>query len=180
MNRTKLLLAFGCLLALVTSAFTQNTQTRRTFGYVDSRTGIFHPLNRTPLSEEAAASITPTTGTFVFNVTITVSSALPTNAVITCGVGGGVDDLLTGDFSNDVQITAKRSGSTATCTVNVPYSWDLGEPTKDTVEMDLTVEATAGTSGSTGFYDEIFIAPAITMAVPKTGTTTTKDITTTI
>jgi hypothetical protein len=107
-------------------------------------------------------------------VTITVSSALPTTAAITCTVYGVADDLETGDFSNYVEVPATRKGSTATCTLTVPYEYYLGEPSKDTVNLDLEVEATAGS------YTEDFSAPAITVAVPKTGTTTTKDITTTI
>jgi hypothetical protein len=180
MKSMKWMFAVACLLTVVGSAFAQNAETKRNFGYVDSKTGMFHPLNRTPLSDEILATITPTSGKFVFNVTITVSSALPTTAVISCGVNGFVDDLLTGDFSNFVEVTAKRTGNTATCTLTVPYEWYLGQPTKDIVEMDLTVDATAGITGTTGFYEETFSTPAITMAVPVTGTTTTKTITTTI
>jgi hypothetical protein len=180
MKLMKWMLALSCLLALVASAFAQNSQTKRTFGYVDGKTGIFHPLNRTPLSDEAAATISPTTGTFVYDVTITVSSALPTTAVITCDLSGGVDDPLTGLFSNEVGLVAKRSGNTATCTLTMPYSWDLGEPTKDMVELDLTISATNGTYGTTSYYYEEFIAPETTSIVPKTGTTTTKSISATI
>jgi hypothetical protein len=137
-------------------------------------------LNRTPLSEEAAAAITPATGTFVYDVTITVSSVLPTTAVITCDLSGGVDDLLTGVFWNEVGVTAKRRGNTATCTLTMPNSWDLEEPTKDTLELDLAVTASVGSFGTTGYYYEEFIAPGTTSIVPKTGTTTTKSVSATI
>jgi hypothetical protein len=177
MKLMKLMLAISCLLTLVASALAQNSQNKRTFGYIDGKTGIFHPLNRTPLSAEAAAAITPTTGTFVFNVTIAVSSALPTSAVISCSVFGGVDDAA-GDFTNFVETTATRKGNTATCTVTVPYEWDLEDASKDIVDLDLEIDATA--SSATGGYEEDFDAPAITMAVPANGTTTTKTITTTI
>jgi len=180
MKWMKLFLISACLLTIAASAFAQNTPTKRAFGYIDGKTGIFHPLNRTPLSDEVAAAITPTTGKYVFNVTITVSSVLPTTAVITCELSGGVDDLLTGLFSNDVAVTAKRTGNTATCTLTMPYEWYLGEPTKDTVALDLEVSATAGTFGTSGFYEESFIAPEITSTVPANGTTTTKNVTTTI
>jgi hypothetical protein len=180
MKSIKLMLALACLIALAGSALAQNTPNKRTFGYIDGKTGIFHPLDRTLLSEETAAAITPTTGTFVFNVTITVSSALPTTAVIGCTVSGGVADLLTGEFSNFVGVTAKRTGNTATCTLHMPYEWYLGQPTKDVVELDLDVSASVGTIGSAGYYAEEFIAPIVTQAVPVNGTTTTKNVTTTI
>jgi len=104
MKLTKLLFVVACLLGLVAGGFAQNAETketRGTFGYLDSKTGVFHRLTRTPLPAEAPA-ITPTTGKFVFNVTITVSSALPTTAAIGCSVFGGVDDLTSGAFSNSV------------------------------------------------------------------------------
>jgi hypothetical protein len=180
MKSMKLMLAVACLIAMVSSAFAQNTPNKRTFGYIDGKTGIFHPLNRTPLSEEAAAAITPTTGTYVYNVTITVSSALPTTATIICNLSGGVDDPVSGVYSNEVEVTAKRTGNTATCTLTMPYSWDLASPTKDTVELDLGITATSGSFGSAGYYFEEFIAPGTTSTVPKTGTTTTQNVTATI
>jgi len=181
MKLTKLLFVVACLLGLVAGGFAQNAETketRGTFGYLDSKTGVFHRLTRTPLPAEAPA-ITPTTGKFVFNVTITVSSALPTTAAIGCSVFGGVDDLTSGAFSNSVSVTATRSGNTATCTLNIPYSWDLANASKDTVNLDLTVNASASTTGS-GFYEEEFSAPVLTIKVPANGTTTTENITTTI
>ncbi len=187
MKLTKLLFALTCLLGLVASGFAQNIaqnietgKNTATFGYLDPRTGLFHSLTRTPLSPEEKASITPTTGKLVFNVTITVSSALSTKAVIECDVAGGVADLTTGEFSNVALVTATRSGNTATCALTIPYSWDLATPTKDTVEFDLSVSATVGTLGTAGFYNETFTAPAVTMKVPANGTTTTEDVTTTI
>jgi hypothetical protein len=177
------LFAVICLLGLVPSGFAQTAEAQKkpaVFGYVDPQTGLFHSLTRTPLSAAEKASITPITGKFVFNVTITVSSALSTKAVIYCDVAGGVDDLTTGYFSNTVAVTATRSGNTATCALTVPYSWDLGSPTKDTVEFDLSVTASVGASGTQEYYYETYTAPAITSKVPANGATTTQDITTTI
>lgn len=182
MKLMKLLFAIACLLGLVASSFAQTTDatsSRKTFGYVDTKTGLFHPLTRAIQTEESRA-ITPTTGKFVFNVTIAVSSALPTNAVITCNVTGGVDDATSGAFTNDVTVTATRTGNTATCTVNVPYSWDLANASKDIVALDLIVTATVGTLGTNSFYEEIFGAPGITSKVPANGATTTETIATTI
>jgi hypothetical protein len=179
MKSMNLMLAFACLIALVGSASAQNTPNKRTFGYIDGKTGIFHPLDRTPLSEEAAAAITPTTGPFVYNVTITVSSALPTTATITCNVSGGVSEGESA-YANDVGVTAKRTGNTATCTLTMPYSWDLAEPTKDTVEFDLDITATNGSFGTASYYYEDFTVPVTTSTVPKTGTTTTQNVSATI
>jgi len=181
MKFMKLLIAVTCLLGLIAGAFAQEAETRTskgTFGYIDRKTGMFHPLERTPLSAEAAAAITPTTGTFVFNVTITVSSVLPTTALINCAVSGGVSDLKTGFFSNYVNVPAKRTGNTATCTLSVPYEWSLATPTTDTVSMDISVST--ATSSTAGSYEEYFTAPALTLKVPANGATTTTAISTTI
>lgn len=170
------------LVGLVTSGFAQTTESQQktVFGYVDPKTGLFHSLARTPLSAVEKAAITPITGQFVFNVTIAVSSKLSTKAVIGCQVDGGVDDLKSGYFSNEVSVTATRSGNTAKCTLTVPYSWDLATPTTDTVVFDLSVSATLDTVGTQGYYYENFTAPSITSKVPANGATTTQDITTTI
>ena len=83
-------------------------------------------------------------------------------------------------FTNVVGVAGKRTGNKATCTLNVPYEWYLGTPAQDTVAMDLEVVATVGTLGTSGFYEEAYNSPAVTMKVPANGTTTTENITTTI
>jgi hypothetical protein len=178
MKLMKLLFAVTCLLGLVASSFAQNVETRKkTLGYLDPKTGLFHSLARTPLSAEEAGSITPTTGTFAFTVTITISKTLPTTAVIECEVFGGVEDSITGTFSNEEVVTATRSGTTATCKLTMPYSWDLGNSSKDVVNLDLIVSASYTTPQ---FYEESFDNPLITIPVPANGSTTKENITTTI
>jgi hypothetical protein len=176
-----MLLAFACGLVLTLPSVAQNSETRKAvFGYQDPKTGMFHPLDRTPLSAEAAAGITPTTGTVVFTVTIQVSSAIPTTAPITCGLNGGVNDTSTGFWTFSFSLAAKRVSSTsATCTLTMPYSVDLGSPSTDTLSLDLSVGVSFGV-GTTGFYEEFNTMPALTMKVPPNGTQTKKTITTTI
>lgn len=181
MKSMKLLMIAVCVLGFVGGGFAQNVETNKTpvFGYMDPKTGLFHSLTRQVRSAEEP-TISPTTGKFVFNVTITVSAGLSSSAVIGCTVAGGVADLTTGEFTNVVSVTAARSGRTATCTLNVPYSWDLAAPASDVVAFDLSVTAAVGKLGSASFYEESFTAPGITTKVPANGATTTEDITTTI
>jgi hypothetical protein len=172
-----------CLLGLVTSAFAQNAEPRGrnpVFGYIDPKTGMFHSMDRTPLTEEQAATITTTTGTIVLNVTIQVSSSLSATAKFFCSATTSVGDGLTGVWTAIVTVTGSRVGNTVTCKPTIPYSWDLGTPTTDTMSVDLTVDTTVGSPGTSGFYEEENTMPAVTMKVPTTGTTTTKNITTTI
>jgi len=182
MKSMKMLIAAAGFLALAAGSFAQTAASQEsaaTFGYMDAKTGMFHSLSR-PLPSAETPAVTPTTGKFVFNVTITISSALPANAVITCLAAGGVADATTGEFTNVAGVAAKKAGTTATCALNIPYSWDLGSPAKDIVAFDLTVQATSGTLGSAAFYEEVFTAPGITLKVPANGATTTETIATTI
>jgi hypothetical protein len=183
MKLTNVLFFGTCLLGLVASTFAQNAEPRGknpVFGYIDPKTGMFHSMERTPLSEEQAAAITTTTGTIVLNVTIQVSSSLSTTAKFFCIANAAVSDSMTGGWTAVVTVTGSRVGNTVTCKPTIPYSWDLGTPTTDTMAVDFIVETTVGTSGTSGFYEEENTMPAVTMKVPATGTTTTKNITTTI
>lgn len=182
MKPAKVLLALACGLGMTLASVAQNAETRKpVFGYQDPKTGMFHPLDRTPLSAEAAAAITPTTGTVVFTVTIQVSSAIPTTAPITCALNGGVNDPSTGFWTFNFSKTATRVSTTsASCTLTMPYSVDLGTPSTDTLSLDLSVGVSFGTFGTAGFYEEFNTMPALTMHVPANGTHTTKTITTTI
>jgi hypothetical protein len=101
MKFMKTLIAAAGFLALAAGSFAQTAASQEsapTFGYMDAKTGMFHTLSR-PLPSAETPAVTPTTGKIVFNVTITISSALPANAVITCLATGGVADAATGEFS---------------------------------------------------------------------------------
>lgn len=183
MKMTKLLFIGTWFLAAVAAGYGQtaeSAQPQRVFGYVDSATGNFHPLNRKPLSQDARATLTPTTGKFVVNVTIDVSSALPTTAIIDCEVDAEVKDTTSGDFGDVVFATATRTGNTATCTLNLPYSWDLANASSDLVSVNLKVGAGVLGTANTPLYTETFTAPVTTIKVPANGTTTTENVTTTI
>jgi hypothetical protein len=104
-------------------------------GLVMLATSMFEPVL-------AKAADTPTSGTFEFTFTITISSTIATTTQIGCVVQVEVtgDDRTSGIIETAGQAAA-RSGSTATCTVDVPYSWNLGTPTIDRVTLAYTIEA---------------------------------------
>jgi hypothetical protein len=178
MKLSKLLFAVAALLGFVASGFAQNMEANKPkgiLGYLDPKTGIFRSLTR-EVRSAADPAATPTTGTFVFNVTITVSSTAP-KGPIECEVFGGVDDAA-GDFTNEVTTVATVSGTTAKCTVSIPYEWDLDTPSTDKVALDLTVFTDS--SSTKGSYEESMSVPVYTGKVPANGATTTETITTTI
>jgi len=83
--------------------------------------------------------LTTFTGKFVVTFTITISSAVPTSTTIACNVGVIVIDAA-GDISDSLATTATRSGSTATCSVTLPYSWAVSAQS-DTVYVSYDVSA---------------------------------------
>jgi len=123
-----------------------------------------------------AAAVTPTTGQFVFNFTITLSSTIPTTTTIGCVAQVSV----TGDKSipGILEIegsTATRSGSTATCAVTIPYSWNLVNPSTDKVGIVYTIEAPVQGGVYTVPYRQTHENLG-TILVPANGATTTFDL----
>jgi len=161
---------------------------RRTLGYYNPDTGLFEPLRPATQDLEAPA-VAPTTGTLVFNFTITLKTALPKNGMLTCGAAGAV--IETGYSADETGFGFAKvvSGNTYSCSVSMPYSWFLNSPGTDkiilsykaTVVEGIQVTATNGTAvtvvASSGRGSSQTIA---SIAVPANGAITTKVVTVTL
>jgi hypothetical protein len=108
---------------------------KKVFGFQDSRTGVFHPLGHSPDLSENAAATTTYSGTIEVTATITLKTALPKGDLVACNVGATASSenetnplLPTIYYDESATSTASVSGSTATCKVNIPYSWVLPSP----------------------------------------------------
>src|SRR5262249_26294345 len=105
-------------------------------GYLDPKTGIFHPAVRpqAPNPDAPPPVTTNFAGKLVFNFTITVSSAFPATAELGCNAGAAVFDLGSGNaiIEEAGSAVARGSGSTVTCSVTIPYSWNLASSASDT------------------------------------------------
>jgi hypothetical protein len=125
-----------------------------------------------------SAATTPTTGTYTINFTLTVASNIPTTADISCSSELEVTGDKVGTIVETAAALATRSGSTATCTVSIPYSWNLESPTTDKLYVLYTIIAPANTTvvypapSRTSHLDSPY-----TTGVPATGTTTTVNVT---
>jgi len=128
------------------SAFCQSgrsTTHKKVLGYQDTQTGEFHPLSH--VVPEATA---PTTGTIELAITITLKTAVPTGGTVLCSTditASSEDEATATDvaYSEHAYAVATVSGSTATCTVNTPYSWTVPAPGTgiiDELEGSYTVE----------------------------------------
>jgi len=183
--------AIACILALVASCLAQNeetnvttsVQTKRTpgvLGYMDQKTGTFHPLTNGINPADLPPATTPTTGKLVFNIKIAVNPGLPTTAKIQCEATATVGDLTTNAlFTNMGVVNATRSGATATCSITLPYGWFLASPSTDTVVLGIVVDATNGAL-VTPPYTLATGSQSLTIKVPANGATTTENLSTSI
>jgi hypothetical protein len=152
-------------------------------GYLDPLTGAFHSLPQ-PEADVEPAALTTFAGKFVFKFTITVNATIASAAKIACAASIGTDDNLTGGnpnfISEEAVAPAVRSGSTATCTVNIPYSWALATGATDTISVGYNIIAPVEVAAVTGQLPSRASSASLpTIKVPASGTTTTETITAT-
>jgi hypothetical protein len=149
--------------------------TRRIAGYLDPGTGAFRPIfPKSGVNPRAEPDVTPTTGKLVFDFNITVSSSFPAGEVISCSVIASVYDFTNNvDIAESAGAAATVSGSKATCTVTIPYSWPLADPGSETVGLSYEILATPANGASLTRYSTRTLA---SIPVPATGATTTQTI----
>jgi hypothetical protein len=175
-------LVFAGLAGITQSAWSQQTSTsqRGILGYLDSRTGAFRPLVQASAEGEQAkaATASPTTGKLVFVFSITIASTLATSETITCSGNASVIEIANGTaltIEEAATVMATRSGSKASCTVTIPYSWSLTFASTDTVGLQYTI-----TAGSTVGVARLSLQSLPSIKIPASGSTTTQDISATI
>jgi hypothetical protein len=108
---------------------------KKIFGYQEAGTGVFHSLNHVV----PEATTAPLTGTFEVTFTITLKTAVPTGGSVLCTTDfiASQTSETTGastDYDEEADSVAKVTGTTATCTVNTPYSWVFGPKTSTEIE----------------------------------------------
>jgi hypothetical protein len=138
-----------------------------------------HPIDADSIGPEATVIYT---GKFVYSFTITVGSTLPKGDVIQCvGFASTYDSTRGTRYYEQGASLASVSGSTATCTVTIPYSWPLASPGTDTVGLSYQIN---GYSPSAPYdaYDDRYSSHEIngSLAMPANGATTSMNISTTI
>jgi hypothetical protein len=176
---TKLLFALTCVLGIAANCFGQDAavETKKTpgiLGYLDPKTGSFRPVQTQDKAPSAPGSGTQVTGTVVFTVTATLNPAIPAGAKIECSAKASVgSEPSLSSNSHQAQVMARRSGKTATCTVNIPYTWTLTSPSGDTLQMDVDMTALIGTSGTLPNSDAVW-SDSLWIPLPPSGSTTTE------
>ena len=156
------------------SAQTSTTPHKKVFGYQDPQTGLFHPSNG--IAPDAA--VAPATGTLELVLTITLKTPLTKGGSVLCSAdvvaeSENTNTYQASSFEDEATSVATVSGSTATCTVNIPYSWPVpaaSSTVENTVSGSYVIEMT-GAAGTVNALPRYSSAPFVTLTkVPSTGT----------
>lgn len=177
-----------CLAPLGFGQFKSTPQVKHPMlGYYDPATGVFIPVHQEAVDAQDAlpATVTPTTGEFVFNFTLTVKSTIPKNAVIGCSAHVSVGETAYAASEMATGIAKLVSGTTYSCSATIPYSWLLSTPTSDSVSitygtaLQYGYQATA-TNGTATAVEPLSARDsqhsAASIKVPANGATTTEAI----
>lgn len=137
-----------------------------TIGYLDPHTGALLPLVTTTETPESPAASTEIEGELKIAGTVTiVSTSITSTTPLICSATAIIVSDANGPISEEATSPASRSGSTATCTVLIPYEWLLATPTTDKVSLSVTVSAESVSA-------RIHTHQVATFTVPVEGTTT--------
>ena len=148
--------------------------------YFDPQTRVLVAL---PQADDTASAeppaVTTFTGTLVFNFTITVKANITSTAKIQCTAMATLLDIGT---SNEIieqdTVLAVRSGTTATCSPTIPYSWNLASSSSDKVTLGYIISAPAEAAVSAALPSRVSEQLSFaSISVPATGSTTTETLT---
>ncbi len=176
----RILFAVLSLAVITCAAWAQNQNRMRGIpGYLDPLTGEFRTM-MPPAQQDAEAPAASTFGgTLVFKFTITVSSTIASTTKIACEANALVSDS-NGTYEEAAAVSVARgSGTTVSCTVNIPYSWALNTGSSDQVFMSYGIST--ATSSTTALVPQRVSGHSFpSIAVPANGATTTTTISATI
>jgi hypothetical protein len=180
--RRSVVVVLGCLLML---GLTQLSLAQQSGSGGRSRLGASNQVRPVDDASIIAAAAVTFTGKLVFSISITIQSTLPTTDAIACEGAASLDDVGaagSGQLIEEIAaVQATRSGSTATCTVTIPYSWALLNSATDQVQLTYTISVPSnGVVGATGLPARVSTKGFASIKVPATGATTTETIKATI
>lgn len=189
-----IILAYACFAGMVQTARgqeTKGTEGKGIAGYLNPKTGAFTPMAQKVADTDALAAIVATTGKFVFNFTITVTSTVPKNGLVLCEADATVFEASTGQsiFERVQNVATKGTGSTYTCSLPMPYSWILASPTTDMATLSSRVETVDAFQITATNGTGILVSPNSlrqsqqnigSIKIPATGSTTTETVTATL
>ena len=158
-------LALSVTLLASTPAFSQGESDtaiphHKVLGYQDQRTGVFHLLST--VVPDAAATVA---GTITVTLHITLNTTVPTGAKVICSadVFASYENPTTSastGYTETAGAVATVSGTTATCVLSIPHSWQFPAVTATDIE------------GLSGTYSASIIHPGATIANIRSSSST--------
>lgn len=124
-----------------------------------------------------AASPTIYGGRYTVDITITLTTAVPSGGGVFCEAN--VIDIDAGSTNTEAAFAqATVSGSTATCSLSMPYYWELSDPSADTISVSYEVAITPTTTVGSTLKSDVFVRDgthslATTTGAPANGTLST-------
>jgi hypothetical protein len=173
MKITKRLLLCLCCIMIVPALWGQAANSPAKpgiLGYLDPKTGAFRPVPLATDQNVEPATLTTFGGTITVTLTITVKSTNLTS--FTCSAEVVVEDEVTTTprgYDESDTATATGSGTTRTCKVTIPYSWELGTQSSDSMTISYIV---FGSATSPAAERTTGLSPLDTTKVPANGATT--------
>ena len=189
MRRSVWILSFvflAALLALSQTATSGRIQEPSVVGSVDPMTGVFTPIRGVMASSGSPLAAAATYGgKLVFTFTISVKSTVPTTDNITCRATASIlDTPVTVGILTVTQetgaVTATRSGSKATCTIPIPYSWTLVNGPTDQMSLSYGISFGPGVAAPSPLLSRSSGQGLGNFAIPANGTTTNLAVAATI
>jgi len=142
-------------------------------GYYNPTTHTFQ-TRVTPRALPDASTLKDYTGTLKFEYTIKVDTPVPSGEEMLCEASTLLeDDASDGlEYQESASSVAKVSGSSASCTVQIPYAWPL-EETSGTVSISYSVViAPSSATSQINEYATRAHSSATYIALPSVGATT--------
>lgn len=180
-TRTIITLLLGVsLMAGTQTLWGQNvTGTHGIRRYFDPQSKVLVALPVVDSADAEPPATTTVTGTLVFNFTVTVKANISSTAKIQCTATATVfDTSTTNQIIEQDTVLATRSGSTATCSPTIPYSWNLGSSSTDKVSLGWILSAPSEASTSSALPSRLSEQTTFaSISVPANGSTTTETLT---
>lgn len=150
-------------------------------GFYNPKTHTFQVKVQPEVDPEASAPKIYT-GTFSFDITVKLVTPVASGHELACTAGASVDDLSgTGFYIESASAVAKVTGSSATCTVSIPYSWSLSDGATDSVSLSYDLEIVPTTTNAAlAFTSRTHSSELAPIKVPATGVTTAVPISATL
>ena len=169
------ILSTGAVLAQKT------TTTDQVPGFYNPKTHTFQMKVQPEVDPDVAAPKIYS-GTLKYEITVKLVTPVASGQELACSGTALIEDVGGATYYEEsVSGIAKVSGSSATCTLSLPYSWSLSAATSDTISLGYDLEIVATTTNAalefTGRTHTSGLAP---LKVPAVGATTAIPISATI